>query len=135
MPLPKIRDGQKLSLMLPADVVRRLKIEAMEGSTIPALIVLEALDLYWEGNSEASDPTPTAKNPKQRRTLTRLLQHLEALVIDGKLTVGEIARASGVGANQVSGSWRSAGYVPAGCAAPVICLLQSKRLPLNLRKP
>lgn len=135
MPLPQIRDGQKLSLMLPADVVRRLKIEAMEAGTIPALIVLEALDRYWEGNSGASDPTTAAKDPKQRRTLTRLLQHLEALVADRKLTVAEIAKAAGVDSSEIAGSWRSAGYVPVVCAGPVVILLQSKRLPLNLRKP
>jgi len=135
MPLPQIRDGQKISLMLPADVVRRLKIEAMEAGTIPALIVLEALDQYWEGNNGASDPTTTAKDPKQRRTLTRLLQHLEELVTDRKLTVAEIAKAAGVKADEISGSWRTAGYVPIVCGGSVVRLLQSKGLPLNLRKP
>lgn len=135
MPLPQIRDGQKISLMLPADVVRRLKIEAMEAGTIPALIVLEALDQYWDGSNGASDPTTAAKDPKQRRTLTHLLQHLEALVTDGKLTVAEIAKTTGVKPEEITGAWRTAGYVPAASGGAVAILLQSKRLPLNLKKP
>jgi hypothetical protein len=128
MPLPQIRDGHKLSLVLPADVIRRLKVEAMEGGTIPALIVLEALDQYWDGNNGASDPTTAAKDPRQRSTLTHLLEHLEALVADGKLTLGEIAKAAGVATEQITTSWRNSGYVPASCGRAVALLLQSKQL-------
>jgi hypothetical protein len=121
--------------MLPGDVVRRLKIEAMEAGTIPALIVLDALDRCWQGSNGASDPTTIAKYPEKREYLTRLLQHLEALVSDGKLTVAEIASAAGVKADEITMSWRTAGYVPAVSGGAVGILLQSKRLPLNKKKP
>jgi hypothetical protein len=130
MPLPKIRDGQKLSLMLPADVVERLKFEAVGEGTIPALIVLEALDQFWGGESEAANPT-TDLTPKQRRSHMGLLRHLEDLVIKGMITVEEITTAAGVGAEDFHGSWRTAGYVPVACSGLVVRLLASKRLPLH----
>ncbi len=134
MPLPQIRDGQKLSLVLPADVVRRLKIEAMEEGTIPALIVLEALDNYWGGNSEASDPTVIAKDPKRRTSYARLLDYLDALVVLGKLKPIEIARAVGANDPDVLASWRITGYVPVRCVGAVTLLLRSKDLPISQKK-
>jgi hypothetical protein len=131
MPLPQIRDGQKISLMLPADVVRRLKIEAMEDHTIPALILLEALDGYWGGNTGASDPTVVPKDPAKRQVYTRLLHHLEALVSEKKITFNEIAKAAGTSVEEIGVSWRTAGYVPVSCVKGVIELLAAKNLPLS----
>jgi len=132
MPLPKIRNGQKLSLMLPAEVVERLKSQAAEEGKIPALVILEALDYYWGGNSEAANPT-TDPTPRERKTLVKLLRHLEDLIIGGTLTVAEIAKAAGVSAEDVQGAWRTTGFVPVASAAPVIKFLASKKLPINRR--
>jgi len=46
MPLPKVPNGQKISLMLPAEVVRRIKLEALDTGSLPAVIVQKALEAY-----------------------------------------------------------------------------------------
>ncbi len=48
MPKPKVENAQKISLNLPAEVTKRLKIEAVERQTIEAFIVRDALLLYWK---------------------------------------------------------------------------------------
>lgn len=130
MPLPKIRDGQKISLMLPAKVITLLKEQAADEGKIPALIILEALDQYWDGNSPAANPTddPT---PRQRKAYTKLLRHLEDLIIGGKVTVAEIAGAAGVDPVEVQGAWRTSGFVPVVSVAPVLSFLASKNLPIS----
>jgi hypothetical protein len=106
-------------------------MEAMEEHTLPALIVLDALDKYWGGNTGASDPTVVPKEPGRRRTLGRLLHHLDALVVEGKLSLSEIANAAGVSPNEIRGSWRGSGYVPVSCAPSVLKLLTAKNLPIS----
>ena len=130
MPLPKIRNGQKLSVMFPAEAIHRLKIEAMERNVLPSMILLEALDAYWDGDSEASNPT-TSPTTAQRKASARLLRHLETLIIEGKLAVAEIASAAGVSEEEFQDSWRKAGYVPMVFTAPVINFLASKKLPIG----
>jgi len=130
MPLPKIRDGQKFSIMLPADVIERVRSEATDDGKIPAMIILEALDEHWGGNSEAANPS-TDPTPRQRKTLVNLLRHLEDLIIGGKVTVSEIAKAAGVSAGDVQGAWRTVGFVPVASAAPVLKFLASKKLPIG----
>jgi hypothetical protein len=132
MPLPKIRDGQKLSLMLPADVIERVRSEAADEGMIPAMIILAALDEYWGGNSEAANPT-TDPTPRQRKALSNLLHHLEDLIINGTLTVAEIAEAAGVPKGDFQGAWRTAGFVPVASGKPVVKFLQARNLPLSRR--
>jgi len=45
---PRIVDGVKISIKLPSDDVKRLKIEAIERGILESSIVLEALRVHWE---------------------------------------------------------------------------------------
>ena len=137
MPLPRIREGRKLSLMLPADVVARIKTEALKRGTIPALVILEALDAYWGGISEASYPTiphtnAKSKLPKQeeRRALGRMYRHLERLMTEGSLTIAEVAAASGLREADIRDGWAPSGIVPKAYLEAVIRLLARKKLPV-----
>jgi hypothetical protein len=134
MPLPKTRDGQKLSLTLPTDVVRRVKLEAIDHHTTPAMIVLEALAEYWGGENEASYPATITRDPRKRELLKRQMDHLGDLVALGKLTVGEIASAVGEDETDLLEDWHAYGYVPEKYTGRVARLLALKNLPLKKEK-
>lgn len=131
MPLPKTRDGQKLSLTLPSDVVRRVKLEAIDRHTTPAMIVLEALAEYWGGENEASYPATITRDPRKRELFKQQLDHLGDLIAQGKLTVGEIASAVGEDKTDLLEDWHAYGYVPEKYIGRVTRLLASKNLPMN----
>ena len=44
MPLPKVPNGQKISLILPAELVRRIKLEALDSGCLPTAVVQKALE-------------------------------------------------------------------------------------------
>jgi len=133
MPLPQIRDGRTLSVKLPEDVIRRIKLEAMERDILPAQIVLEALDHYWEGNSEASHPLAVPP-PEQKRMGERMLRHLEALIAEGKVTAREIEDAAKAEHGDLKRLWAKKGIVPPSCVGRVAKLLAGKKLPIGPRE-
>jgi len=51
MGCPKVIGGVRLSIKLPSDDLKRLKIEAIERGTLESSIVLEALRLHWEART------------------------------------------------------------------------------------
>jgi len=61
VPLPKVPNGQKISLILPAELVRRIKLEALDSGCLPTAVVQKALEGYWgiEGTGSPSvQPRP-----------------------------------------------------------------------------
>ena len=48
---PKVQDGVRLSVKLPSEDLKRMKIEAIERETLESSIVLEALRLHWENRA------------------------------------------------------------------------------------
>lgn len=59
MPIPKVPNGTKLTLMLPEDVVLRIKTEALQKRVQPSDIVQGALGILWgENPSLPSEPAP-----------------------------------------------------------------------------
>ena len=136
MPLPRIRDGRKLSLMIPADALARLKVEALKRRTIPALIILEALDNYWGGDSEAAYSTIPHTNqitklptPTERRGLRRFYAYLDKLVVAGRLSWVEIARAAKVKVSDITSGWQASRIVPKQHLLAIFSLLKAKGLP------
>lgn len=137
MPLPRIRDGKKLSLMLPAEAVDRIKAEAQQKGTVPAVLLLKVLEQYWGGENEASCPTipHTTHNPKppttqERKRLVRMLTYLEGLIDQEALTANEIAKAVGVRTRGLRQSWTNLGYLPKAQLEPIAHLLRAKGLPV-----
>ena len=60
---PKIVDGVKISIKLPSDDVKRLKIEAIERGILESSIVLEALQVHW--GQAAPHPVKPGQKPSE----------------------------------------------------------------------
>jgi len=60
----KVVDGVKLSILVPAGDLKRLKIEAIQREMLESSIVLEALRLHWaQGVSATAEPVPLSVAP------------------------------------------------------------------------
>lgn len=57
MPLPKVPNGQKISLILPAELVRRIKLEALDSGCLPMAVVQKALEVRGDNYPCASVTT------------------------------------------------------------------------------
>jgi hypothetical protein len=117
MPLPKVSNGQKISLMLPADVVRRIKLEALETGSLPNVIVQKALEGYWriEGGDSAGLPPPTGApsndavaNPFTLPIPLRQMKQLtimDAMLAEGQFTEQEFTAAMGKTPSALRAAW------------------------------
>lgn len=117
MPLPKVPDGQKLSLVLPADMVRRIKLEALDTGALPNGIVQQALAGYWrdEGADSATGQPPTGA-PAVDTTLTprglpiplrqmKQLAVMDAMLAEGRFTEQEFTTALGKTPGVLRAEW------------------------------
>jgi len=65
----KVVDGIKLSILVPAGDLKRLKFEAIERGMLESSIVLEALRLHWaHGTSVTAEPVPLLVAPIPAQT-------------------------------------------------------------------
>jgi len=118
MPRPKVPNGQKLSLMIPVEVVRRLKIEAMDAGTIPSEIVQKALEIYWRAfdgggaglarpledlrSFESTTPPPTLTIPRQH---LQQLAVMDAMLAEGQFSENEFVTAIGSTPKALRAEW------------------------------
>ena len=117
MPLPKVSNGQKISLMLPADAVRRIKLEALETGSLPTVIVQKALECYWriEGGDSAQLPpradVPANDSPIGSFTLPiplrqmKQLTIMDAMLAEGRFTEEAFATAMGKTPSALRAAW------------------------------
>jgi hypothetical protein len=117
MPLPKVLNGQKISLMLPAEVVRRIKLEALDAGCLPTLIVQKALEGYWriEGGDSASvlprndalSNDSTVSPPALPIPLRQMKQLtiMEAMLAEGRFTEQEFTTAMGKTPSALRAAW------------------------------
>jgi hypothetical protein len=117
MPLPKVLNGQKISLMLPAEVVRRIKFEALDSGCLPTAVVQKALEGYWriEGGASASNQ-PHSGAPSNDPTVNPLslpiplrqmkqLTIMDAMLGEGRFTEQEFTSALGKTPSVLRAAW------------------------------
>lgn len=117
MPLPKVPNGQKISLILPAELVRRIKLEALDSGCLPMAVVQKALEGYWgiEGTGSPSvQPRPdtqaldTTLSPTGLPIPLRQMKQLtlmDALLSQGWFTEQEFTLALGKSPEGLRASW------------------------------
>ncbi len=117
MPLPKVPNGQKISLMLPAEVVRRIKLEALDTGSLPAVIVQKALEAYWriEGGASAvvepridAQSIDSAVSPPSLPIPLRQMKQLtimDAMLAEGRFTEQEFTAAMGKTPSALRAAW------------------------------
>lgn len=120
-------EKRKLSIMLPADDLMRLKIESLERHTLESSIVLEALRLYWGQEVPPAAPRKPAATPRTpaepRATKPRgkreggdreLFAQIDAAIKEGKIGQAELMRevAPDINPANYRSSWASTGHVP-----------------------
>jgi hypothetical protein len=125
MPLPKVPNGLKLTLMLPGDVVLRVKTEAVQERTQPSTVVQRALAAYW-GMTAIETPTwaPVAlrsgaplglrlttrqKQALRGRSLYALLQESLAMKLFAE---DQLLKALGITRSAFIRYWQPDGKVP-----------------------
>lgn len=125
MPLPKVPNGLKLTLILPADMVLRVKTEAVQERVQPSTIVQRALAAYW--GETIGTPTPITppifipRAPTGIRLTTRqkqairgknLFDLLQHAILKRLFTEGQFLGAAGVSASAFLRYWKPGGKVP-----------------------
>jgi len=117
MPLPKVLNGQKISLMLPAEVVRRIKLEALDTGCLPTVVVQKALEGYWRteaGNSASvqsqagAQPNDPAVSPLSLPIPLRQMKQLtimDAMLAEGRFTEQEFTSAVGKTPSVLRAAW------------------------------
>ena len=117
MPLPKVPGGQKLSLVLPSDMVRRIKLEALDSGVLPNGIVQKALAGYWRDDSADSATgqsladAPSADTPLSSRGLPiplrqmKQLAVMDAMLAEGRFTEQEFTTALGKTPSALRAEW------------------------------
>jgi hypothetical protein len=117
MPLPKVLNGQKISLMLPAEVVRRIKLEALDTGCLPTAVVQKALEGYWRigtGNSapiqpqageQSNDPTVSPLNLPIPLRQMKQLTIMDAMLAEGRFTEQEFTSAVGKTPSVLRAAW------------------------------
>jgi hypothetical protein len=114
MPLPKVPNGQKISLMLPAELVRRIKLEALDTGSLPAGIVQKALEAYWgtQGGDPPEPPARQAEGPPTGSTggplpLRQMKQVtvMDAMFAQGRFTEQEFLAALGKTPGALRAAW------------------------------
>ena len=125
MPIPKVPNGLKLSLILPADMVLRVKTEAVQERTQPSTIVQRALTAYWGETVmpttaftpvlPGSDPslgirlTTRQKQAIRGRNLYNLLQDAIAMKLFAE---AQFLKAMGVSSSAFTRFWKPGAKVP-----------------------
>jgi hypothetical protein len=117
MPLPKVLNGQKISLMLSAEIVRRIKLEALDTGSLPAVIVQKALESYWrtkDGDPETGRP-PTEGQPRESTPgllalpiplrQMKQLAVMDAMLAEGRFTEQEFVAAMGRTPSALRAAW------------------------------
>lgn len=146
MPLPRVTDGKKLSLLLPVEVVRRVKHEAIDRGVIPAEVVRLALAAWW-GESPATTQkqgtTRQRSTPRQREVVSSvdmdrrrsLFTFVDTLVTAGRFTQVDIMGHIGTSPANYRSGWRAAGAIPEKHVEAVITFLRSQGVtPLEIAK-
>lgn len=117
MPLPKVRDGQTLTLVLPADVVRRIKLEALDTGAQPTVIVQKALESYWRvGSADSASGLPSAITHSDEVMVTPSIQPIpirqmkqlvimDAMLAEGRFTEQEFITAIGKTPSALRAEW------------------------------
>lgn len=124
MPIPKVPQGLKLTLMLPEDMVLRVKTEAVQQRTQPSRIVQKALIAHWGETIVAAPLSAPCLNDAEYgiRLTTRQKQairgrNLFALLKDAitmnLFAEGEFLNALGISASTYVRYWKPGGKVPA----------------------
>ena len=117
MPLPKVLNGQKISLMLPAEVVRRIKLEALDTGCLPTVVVQKALEGYWRIDSENStsvqprvgaqsnDPSVSPLSLPIPLRQMKQLTIMDAMLAEGRFTEQEFTSAVGKAPGALRAAW------------------------------
>lgn len=125
MPIPKIPNGLKLTLILPEDMVLRVKTEAVQKRTQPSVIVQRALSGYW-GDTPMPIQAPASGIPMSGESLGMRLTTRQQQAIRGRnlytllqdvIAKGLVDEANFLNALKVSPSaylryWKSGAKVP-----------------------
>ncbi len=72
---PKVPNGVRLSVMLPAEDLKRLKIQCIERGMLESAIVLEALREYWQTPRLPKLP-PFEELPASSQAAVKILREL-----------------------------------------------------------
>jgi len=103
--------------MLPAEVVRRIKLEALDTGSLPAVIVQKALDAYWriEGGASAvvepridAQSIDSAVSPPSLPIPLRQMKQLtimDAMLAEGRFTEQEFTTAVGKTPSALRAAW------------------------------
>ena len=117
MPLPKVPNGQKISLILPAEVVRRIKLEALDTGSLPTAIVQKALEAFWraeDGDPPSVQPRidappidPTIGPPSLPIPLRQMKQLtiMDTMLAEGRFTEEEFTAAIGKAPGALRAAW------------------------------
>jgi hypothetical protein len=138
MPIPKVPNGLKLTLILPADMVLRVKTEAVQGRTQPSTIVQRALAAYWGETTMASTTfarvipgsgaslgirlTTRQKLAIRGRNLYALIQNLIAMKV---FTEDQFLKALGISPSKFTRYWKPPAKVPADQLQRVFSFLEA----------
>jgi hypothetical protein len=103
--------------MLSADVVRRIKLEALETGSLPNVIVQKALECYWriEGGDSAGLPPPKEAPPNDAAVNSftlpiplrqmKQLTIMDAMLAEGRFTEQEFAGVMGKTPSALRAAW------------------------------
>jgi hypothetical protein len=117
MPLPKVLNGQKISLMLPAEVVRRIKLEALDAGCLPTVVVQKALEGYWrieggnptttqpQADAQSNDPTASPLSLPIPLRQMKQLTIMDAMLAEGRFTEQEFTSALGKTPSVLRAAW------------------------------